>query len=93
MVKFPQKHIEIPQVLMAVFAMDTIGCLPVMSRGHQWALTVICMFISYVFVIPMKETSAENVVQAYLSGILTNKGGSTTILSDNGTELKKYSSH
>ena len=35
----------------------------------------------------MKEKSTENVVQAYLSGILANKGGSVAILSDNGTEL------
>ena len=36
----------------------------------------------------MKEESAENVIQAYLSGILAHKGGSVAILSDNGTEFK-----
>ena len=36
----------------------------------------------------MKEKSAENVVQAYLLGILAHKGGSVAILSDNGTEFK-----
>ena len=44
--------------------------------------------MSYVFAIPMKETSAENVVQAYLSGISAHKGGSISILSDNGREFK-----
>ena len=36
----------------------------------------------------MKEQSAENVVQAYLSGILAYKGESVAILTDNGTEFK-----
>ena len=49
---------------------------------------VICLHTSYVFTVPMKEKSAENIVQAYLSGILTPKGGSVAILSDNGTRFK-----
>ena len=47
------------------------------------------MHTSCVFAIPMKEKSAENVVQAYLSGIFTHRGGTIAILSDSGTELKK----
>ena len=34
MAKYPQKHIEMPQVLMVVLAMDTIGHLPDTSKGH-----------------------------------------------------------
>ena len=36
----------------------------------------------------MKKQSAENVVKAYLSGILAHKGGSVAILNDNRTEFK-----
>ena len=36
----------------------------------------------------MKEKSAENVVQPYVSGIFAHKGGSIVILSYNGTEFK-----
>ena len=68
--------------------MDTIGYLQGTSRGRQWALTAICMNTSYVFAIPMKEESVENVVQSYLSGIFAPNGGSITILSYNGTEFK-----
>ena len=46
------------------------------------------MHMSYVYAIPMKEKSAENVVQPYLSGIFTHKGGSTAILGDNEKEFK-----
>ena len=38
--------------------------------------------------IPIEEKCAENVVQAYLSGILAHKGESAAILGDNSTELK-----
>ena len=45
------------------------------------------MHISYVLALPIKKR-VENVVQTYLSGIFAYKGGSTAILSDNGTEFK-----
>ena len=73
---------------MAVLAKDTIGDLPITSKGNRWALTAICLHMSYVFAILIKEKSAENEVQAYLSGILIHKGGSVAKLSDNGTEFK-----
>ena len=41
-----------------------------------------------MFAILMEEKSAENVVQAYLSGILAHKGRSVAILSDNCTDFK-----
>ena len=44
--------------------------------------------MSYVFAVPIKERSAENVVQAYLSGILAHKGGTVAILSDDAIEFK-----
>ena len=54
-------------------------------------LTAICLHTSYVFAIPIKEISDENVIQAYLCGILAHKGESIAILSDNSTESKiKY---
>ena len=71
-----------------MLAIDTVGHLPITSKGSRWALTAICLHISYVFAVLMKEKSAENVVQAYLSGILAHKGGSVAILSGNSTEVK-----
>ena len=44
---------------------------------------------SYVFAASMKEKASENVVQAFLSGILAHKDGSVVIFSDNRTEIKK----
>ena len=76
---------------MAVLATETIGHLPVTSKGNRWPLTTIYLHVSYVLVIPIKEKSAENVVQAHLSGILAQKGRSVAMLSDNGTEYKQSS--
>ena len=73
---------------MVVLGIDTIGLLSIMCKGKRGVLTAICLHTSYEFVISMKEKSAENVAQAYLSGILAHKGGSVAILSDNSTELK-----
>ena len=84
MAKHPQKHLETPQVPMVVWFMDTKGHVAVTSREHWWALTAICMYMPYEFAISMKK----NVVQAYPSGIFTDNGGSTAILSDNSTEFK-----
>ena len=50
---------------MAVLALDTIGCLPVLSKGNMWALTAICLHTSYVFTVPIEIKSAEHVIQAY----------------------------
>ena len=38
---------------MAVVALDTIGYLPLTSKGNRWALTAICLHTSYVFAIVM----------------------------------------
>ena len=73
---------------MTVLAVDTIGHLPITSQGNRWALTTICLHTSYVFAVPMKEKCAENVVQAYLSGILVHKDRGVAILGDNGTMFK-----
>ena len=73
---------------MTVLAVDTIGCFCITSKGNRWALTAIYLYTSYVFTIPMKEKFAENVTQAYLSGILTHEGKGVAILSDSGTEIK-----
>ena len=88
MAKLLQEHVGIPQIPMAVLAIDTIGHFQVTSKGKRWALTAICLHILYVSAVPMKVKLAENIIQAYLSAILPNKGGGVAMLSENGTECK-----
>ena len=44
---------------MAILAMDTTGRLPVTSKGHHYALTAICLHMSFVFVMPLKEKLSQ----------------------------------
>ena len=87
MAMYPQQHQEVTNIPMAVLAMATIGHLPITFNSNRWALMAICLHSSYIFTGPMKEKLAENRVQAYLAGILTNKGGSKAILNDNCADV------
>ena len=85
----PQLHLEIPMAPFACIASDTIGKLPTTSSGNRYALTCIDLLTSYVIAVPMLDKTAESVVEAYLSGILSSAEASMVYLSDNGSELIK----
>ena len=84
----PQLHLEIPKVPFMCIAIDTIGKLPTTTSGNKYALTCIDLLTSYVIVVPMPDKTAESVVEAYLSGILSRTCASMVCLSDNKSELK-----
>ena len=46
------------------------------------------MHTSYVFCIPLKTKTAQEVIQAYMRHVYSKFGGNEKILSDNGTEFK-----
>ena len=46
------------------------------------------MLTGYVFCVPLKTKTAEEVIQAYIDNVYAKFGGSLKILSDNGTDLK-----
>ena len=46
------------------------------------------MHTSYVFCIPLKTKTAQEVIQGYMRHLYSKFGGSEKILSDNGTEFK-----
>ena len=37
MARYPNQHLEVLKISMAVLAMDTIGHIPITSKGNQWA--------------------------------------------------------
>ena len=55
MTKYAYLHLEIPKMPIAILAMDTIGRLLVTSKGHHYALTAICLHMSFAFAVPLKE--------------------------------------
>ena len=79
--------------------MDLIGELyPPTSKGKRYSLTVICMLTGYVFCVPLKTKTTEEVLQVkrfskhiliiYILIVYSKFGGSVKILSDNSTEFK-----
>ena len=88
-VKYATLHFDVASFPMQFISMDLIGEFhPPTSKGKKYALTVICMLTGYVFCIPIKTKTAEEVLQAYIDNVYSKFGGSLKILSDNGTEFK-----
>ena len=88
-VKFEKTHFKGARQPMQFISMDLIGEFqPPSQQGHRYALTVICMHTSYIFCIPLKTKTAEEVLQAYIRNVYSKFSGSEKILSDNGTEFK-----
>ena len=88
-VKFNKTHFKGARQPMQFTSMDLIGeFYPPSQQGHSYVLTIICMHTSYVFCIPLKSKTAQEVVQAYLHHVYSKFGGSEKILSNNGTEFK-----
>ena len=88
-VKYATLHFDVATFPMQFISMDLIGefHLPT-TKGKRYALTVICMLTSYVFCIPLKTKTTEEVLQAYVDNMYSKFGASMKILSDNGTEFK-----
>ena len=86
---FENQHFSPSMAPMKFIAMDLIGEFnPPSKAGHRYVLTVVCMYSGYVFAVPLKSKSAEEVIQAYDRFVRSTHGNSQRILSDNGTEFK-----
>ena len=88
-VKYATLHFDVATFQMQFISMDLMGEFhPPTSKGKRYALTVICMLTGYVFCIPLKTKTTEEVLQAYIDNLYSKLGGSIKILSDNGTKFK-----
>ena len=88
-VKYATLHFNVATFPMQFISMDLIGEFHLSTtKGKRYALTVICMLTGYVFCIPLKTKTAEEVLQAYIDNMYSKFGGSTKILSDSSTEFK-----
>ena len=88
-VKYATLHFDVATFPMQFISVDLIGEFhPPTTKKNRYALTVICMLMGYIFCVPLKTKTAEEVIQAYINNIYSKFGGSMKILSDNGTEFK-----
>ena len=88
-VNFEAKHFKPSLKPMDFIAMDLIGEFhPPSSQGNRYALTGVCMLTGFTWCIPIKSKKATDVARAYMQHVYSILGGSTEILTDNGTEFK-----
>ena len=88
-IKYATLHFDVATFPMQFISKDLIGEFhPPTTKKNRYALTVICMLMGYIFCIPLKTKTAEEVIQAYIDNIYSKFRGSMKIMSDNGTEFK-----
>ena len=88
-VKYATLHFDVATFPMQFISMDLIGEFhPPPTNKNRYALTVICMLTGYIFCVPLKPKTAEEVIQAYIDNVYSKFRGSMKILSYNGTEFK-----
>ena len=74
--------------------MDLVGPIhPPSSRGNKYVLTVIDMLTGFTIAVPIKNKNAETICDAYRDNIYCVFGGSSRMLTDNGSEFKNKEMH
>ena len=83
------KHFKTPEVPVKLICMDLVGpIMPVTSTVNRFILTCIDMLTGFTVAIPIKDKAADTVCDTYRAHIYCTFGGSTRMLTDNGTEFK-----
>ena len=82
-------HFKPPEYPMQLICMDLVGPItPTSMRRNRYILTVVDMLTGYTMGIPIPNKTAETVVTAYRNHVYCLFRGSTSMLTDNGTEFK-----
>ena len=82
-------HFKTPDMPMQLICMDLVGPIsPVTSKGNKFILTCIDMLTGYTLAIPIPDKLAKTICDTYRTHIYCIFGGSSKILTDNGTEFK-----
>ena len=82
-------HFDSPDLPMEFICMDLVGPIhPPSSRGNKYVLTVIDMLTGFTITVPIKNKNAETICEAYRDNVYCIFGGSSRILTYNGSEFK-----
>ena len=88
----PEKQFDrfqTPDLPMQFICMDLVGPIhPPSSRGNRYVLTVIDMLTGFTIAVAIPDKNATTVCKAYRDNVYCVFGGSSRILTDNGTEFK-----
>ena len=80
-------HLLILQFSMSFIRMDLLGPHNEIENRNQNALTVICMFMDCIFMIPFKSKTTEEFIKAYLKDVYSSFRGNQCILNDRRDEF------
>ena len=67
--------------------MDLLGPYSEMENVNQYMLTVICMLTNYIFTVPIRGNTTEDIINAYLKHLYSIFRGSKYIFSDRGSKF------
>ena len=82
-------HFDSPDLPMEFICMDLVGPIhPPSSRGKKYLLMVIDMLTSFTIAVPIKNVNAETICEAYRDNVYCVFGGSSRMLTDNGSKFK-----
>ena len=78
-----------PEGPMQFIYMNIVGPIsPVSSKGNRFCLTVVDMLTGYTMAVAIPNKSVETVVKAYMDHVDSIFGGSSRMLTDNGSKFK-----
>ena len=69
-------------------SISLVSFTPPSSKGNRYTLTAVCMLTGFMFCIPIKNKTAQEVVTAWRNHISLPFGVCRKLLTDNGTEFK-----
>ena len=82
-------HFDSPDLPMEFICMDLVGPIhPPSRRENKYVLTVIDMLTGFTMAVPIKNKNAETICEAYRDNVYCIFGGSSRILTDNGSKFK-----
>ena len=85
----PFGHFTAPEGPMQFICMDLVGPIqPTTSKGNRFCMTVMDMLTGYTIAVPIRDKTAESICQAYRDHVYCTFGGSSRMLTDNGSEFK-----
>ena len=62
--------------------MDLLGPYHETEKGSQFALTVVWLLTNYIFMIPMRWKTTEELIKPYLTGVYSTFGSNKNLWSD-----------
>ena len=82
----PIGEFTVPERRFSHVNLDIVGPLPI-SNGHRYLLTAVDRFTRWPMAVPMKDISAESVIEAFSYGWVSNFGIPSSITTDRGSQF------